>query len=151
MFPFPPEDSIEPPRETPPPPEWRVERSLRALDVQFQKACNAEGLAAALSDLAYVLGVSTGDYGVYKTVVHLDPSADGADVQDVVNRVQAYRPEEEREAPPQLPPPLSIEERIERLPDPELRGILRELQRELEEIRRIIGKDGGAELPSKLG
>ncbi len=151
MFPFPPNDLIEPPRETPPPPEWRVERSSRALDVQFQKACDAEGLAAALSDLAYVLGVSTGDYGVYKTVVHCDPSADEAALQQVVDRVQAYRPEEGRETPPQQPLPRSIEERIDRLPDPELRGILRELQRELEEIRRIIGKDGGAELPSKLG
>lgn len=151
MFPLPPNDFIEPPRETPPPPEWRVERSLRALDVQFQKVCDAEGLAAALSDLAYVFGVSTGDYGVYKTIVHLDPSADVADVQDVVERVQAYRPEEGRETPPQPPPLRSIEERIGQVPDPELRGILHELRRELEEIRRIIGKDGGAELPSKLG
>ena len=150
MFPFPPNDLIEPPRETPPPAEWRVERSSRALDVQFQKACDAEGLAAALSDLAYVLGVSTGDYGVYKTVVHCDPSADEAALQQVVDRVQAYRPEEGRETPPQQPPPRSIEERIERLPDPELRGILRELQRELEALRALVLRagDGGKPIAS---
>jgi hypothetical protein len=110
--------------QTPEERTFEERREADKLDLYFDKQTDAQELTEALADIAAVLGVSTGDYGTYRTVVHCAPDISEEQIAEVRRRVEAYTPSEERSVPIIEG---SLDELIEGLGDPLLKRILREI------------------------
>ncbi|PJF30839.1 MAG: hypothetical protein CUN51_06545 [Candidatus Thermofonsia Clade 1 bacterium] len=110
--------------QTPEERTFEERREADRLDLYFEKEVEAQALTEALADIAAVFGVSTGDYGDYRTVVHCALSISEEQIAEVRSRVKAYTPPEERSVPIIEG---SLDELIEGLGDPLLKRILREI------------------------
>lgn len=111
----------------------KAERSFETLDLHFDKVVDISTLMEALDPFEGFIGISTGDFGEYRTVVHCALDTDEAEIAAIQAAVEAHDPGAIRTPPgsgglPNEPVgERTLDELIDSLGDETLKQILREI------------------------